>query len=108
MKALSIVLILFGLISLVEAQNIGPGGREKYNYGPDKLCSGINCIHINYTIVGKFVIAEGQLKNGYPQLGWSGPCENEDVSTCPDLWYYAAQDLEINLIRINHALNILH
>ena len=42
--------------------------------------------------------------NGYQQLGWSGPCHEADVLLCPGAWNQAAQDLEINLLRIHRAL----
>lgn len=72
---------------------------------PDQACIGSGCSPVDYIVVGRFVVARAVVPHtDYVQLGWSGPCDNDDVLTCTGLWIQAAHDLEMNLYRSNRAL----
>lgn len=105
MKLIAVAL-LFSVSLSASAQCFGPGGCQPgLSYGPSKLCIDTACVPIEYYVFDRFVIAKAGLAvNGYSQLGWSGPCFDSDVLKCPGAWGQAAQDLEINLLRINRAL----
>lgn len=106
-----IVALLFAVSTGVSAQCFGPGSCTEpppdpgTSYGPARICIGPVCVPVEYEILDRFVVAKAPLPvNGYVQLGWSGPCTVADVTQCPGLWNQAAQDLELNLLRINRAL----
>lgn len=40
---------------------------------------------------------------GFPTMGWSGPCNSTDLSTCPDIYNQAYSDMVTNAKRINRA-----
>ncbi len=105
MKWLVVALFIVFPLS-ISAQCFGPGGCQPgLSYGPAKLCIETVCVPIEYTIWDRFVIAKAPLAvNGYQQLGWSGPCHEADVLLWPGAWNQAAQDLEINLLRVHRAL----
>lgn len=102
--------LLLAVPVAVSAQCFGPGPCSNAppdpgtSYGPSRICIGPVCVPVEYEILDQFVVAKAPLPNGYVQLGWSGPCHEADVTQCPGLWNQAAQDLEINLLRINRAL----
>ena len=103
--------VLLAVSTGVSAQCFGPGGCSEpppepgISYGPARICIGPTCVSVDYEIVDRFVVAKAPLPaNGYVQLGWSGPCAVADVTQCPGLWNQAAQDLEINLLRIHRAV----
>lgn len=103
---LIIASLLFAVSLSASAQCFGPGGCSPgVSYGPSRVCIGTACVPIEYFIWDRFVLAKARLPtNGYPQLGWSGPCFDVDVLQCPGAWGQAAQDLELNLLRIHRAL----
>ena len=101
----SIVALSFVVSLSASAQCFGPGGCPTENGWPDRICIGSVCTPVDYQILDRFVIARATLPAiGYPQIGWSGPCPVADVLQCPGAFEQAAQDLEINLLRINRAL----
>jgi hypothetical protein len=57
------------------------------------------CQPVTFTNHGQFLLATSQLPNGYPVIGWSGPCFGD----CPDLKNQAFADLELNAKRVNRA-----
>jgi hypothetical protein len=72
--------------------------------GPAEMCLGdAGCFPVRYSVNGLFVIAESPLPNGYPVMGWSGPCFGA-LSTCPDAGKQAFTDLRLNALRINRGL----
>jgi hypothetical protein len=58
------------------------------------------CAPVQFTTVGAFTLASSQLPNGYPVVGWSGPCFD---GNCPDVKNQAFADLELNAKRANRA-----
>lgn len=106
MKLLVAAALLFLVSASASAQCFGPGGcQPELSYGPSKICIDTVCVPVEYYVWDRFVIAKAVLPaTGYPQLGWSGPCFDANVLQCPGAWGQAAQDLEINLLRINRAL----
>lgn len=64
------------------------------------LCLPEGCQPVVYSEINRFTIAESFLPNGYPVLGWSGPCL-QDV--CADVKNQAFTDLELNAKRANRA-----
>lgn len=100
-----IMMALAAVPFVASAQCFGPGGCSAENDWPDQICIGSVCTPVDYQILDRFVIARATLPAiGYPQIGWSGPCPVADVLQCPGAFEQAAQDLEINLLRINRAL----
>jgi len=57
------------------------------------------CSPVSFTNHGTFLLATSQLPNGYPVMGWAGPC----FGSCPDLKNQAFMDLRLNAKRINRA-----
>lgn len=107
MKFLVAPLFMFSLSA--SAQCFGPGGcgtePPPPHPGPTQICIGSICTPVEYQVMGRFVIASAALPGtGYVQLGWSGPCAVDDLLECPGVWAQAAQDLELNLLRVNRFL----
>jgi hypothetical protein len=72
-------------------------------FGPGELCIKDACSPVTYFWVGAKAVASSWLPNGYEVLGWAGPCLNEDVSKCPDIFNQAFADLRTNALRANRA-----
>lgn len=103
------VMALVGWVPLAaSAQCFGPGGcgtDPPPHPGPTQICIGAVCTPVEYHVMDRFVIASAALPGtGYVQLGWSGPCAGDDLLACPGVWTQAAQDLEVNLLRVNRFL----
>lgn len=93
MKSLFIALTLCSSVSLAQpCFSPGPCAPE--------LCLPSGCVAVTYTVLDSFIIASAKIPNGYPVIGWSGPCFDED---CPDLANQAFADLELNAKRANRA-----
>lgn len=77
----------------------GPGGCEPTTpFQPPKLCIRDVCTPVTYTQLDKIVIAQTSI-NGYNIIGWAGPCLQETVNECGDIFNQAFTDLYINTIR---------
>lgn len=77
-----------------------PTGEPAQPIGPTELCLPDGCQPVTYSEIGGFTLAGSFLSNGYPIIGWSGPCLSE---TCPDIRNQAFSDLEMNAKRANRA-----
>lgn len=90
------------LSAQASAQCFGPGGciEPEPIAGPSLLCLPEGCHPVNYTEINGFTVAESTLPNGWPVLGWSGPCT---TGSCPDIRNQAFSDLEMNAKRANRA-----
>lgn len=93
MKSLSLALILFSSAALAQPC-FSPGPCDP------ELCLPSGCVAVTYTTLDSFIIASAKLPNGYPVIGWSGPCLD---AACPDLANQAFADLELNAKRANRA-----
>lgn len=83
---------------------VPPPPADLFPVGPTELCLGASgCFPVAYRVDGGFMLAESVLQNGYPVLGWSGPCFGS-VDTCPDIGNQAWADLRLNALRIHRAL----
>ena len=72
--------------------------------GPEKVCLGASgCFPVRYSLFGWFMIAESVLPNGYPMMGWAGPCIF-DEEVCPDIGNQAYTDLRLNALGVHRAL----
>ena len=72
--------------------------------GPEEVCLGASgCFPVRYSLFGRFMIAESTLTNGYPTMGWAGPCFFER-EVCPDIGNQAHADLRQNALRIHRGL----
>ena len=76
-------------------------------FGPGELCLKDACSPVTYFWVGAKAVAESRLLNGYEVMGWAGPCLNEDVAQCPDIFNQAFADLRTNALRSNRAQNFV-
>lgn len=95
MKSLLIALTLCSSVSIAQPC-FSPGPCDP----APELCLPNGCVAVTYTALDSFIIASAKLPNGYPVIGWSGPCLDED---CPDLAKQAFADLELNAKRANRA-----
>ena len=71
--------------------------------GPAELCLPEGCNTVGYGWYGDMAVAASQLPNGYPIMGWSGPCLSADRSQCPNIFVQAWTDLQLNALRANRA-----
>lgn len=76
-------------------------------FGPGELCIQNDCSPVTYFWIGAKAVAESRLPNGYEVLGWAGPCLNDDVTQCPDIFNQAFADLRNNALRVNRAQGYL-
>jgi hypothetical protein len=102
MKYIALLALL--LSAHANAQCFGPAGCNP-DYappasGPTLLCLPEGCNVVSYSEINHFTVAESVLPNGYPVMGWSGPCLSGD---CPDIRNQAFADLELNAKRANRA-----
>lgn len=105
MKSLFLTAALFS--GAVSAQCFGPVCPDSQPVidpiGPTVVCVE-TCTPVTYAWFGQFIIAETVLPNGYPIIGWSGPCFD---GICPDAPNQAAADLRMNALRVNRAQRFL-
>lgn len=81
-----------------------PPPADVFPAGPAELCLGASgCFPVRYSPFGLFMIAESVLPNGYPTMGWAGPCFGP-MNTCPDIGNQAWSDLRLNALRIHRGL----
>lgn len=101
MKKLLLALSLLIAPAAYAGTCAGPGpcvpGNEPT--GPAELCLPDGCTPVVYSWHGDMVIAEGTLVNGYPVIGWAGPCG----SSCPNIFVQAFEDAKINALRAVRA-----
>lgn len=71
--------------------------------GPNELCLPEGCQPVSYTWAGNLVVAESRLENGYPVMGWSGPCLALTRGQCPDIKNQAFADLRLAALRAHRA-----
>lgn len=85
---------------------VGPGPCGPVNpgpVGPTELCLPEGCALVAYAWHGDMALAGAQLPNGYPLLGWAGPCLSADRAQCPNIFIQAFDDLRTNALRANRA-----
>jgi hypothetical protein len=118
MKALAIASILLFSGAVAAQVDFGPGQPPGWTPpnddgflpqppatgAPDSICypSGI-CSIVSYIPVGQFMLAISQTLDGYPVLGWSGPCDQPTVGGCPSIRRQAYNDLHVNVINAQRA-----
>jgi hypothetical protein len=71
--------------------------------GPTDLCIRDQCQPVFYSWLGRKVVAESTLPNGYEVMGWAGPCLNPIPGNCPDIFNQAHRDLLNNALIRNRA-----
>jgi hypothetical protein len=96
-KYLALIALIFA--AHANAQCFGPGGCTE-PVTESLLCFPEGCSPVYYYEYNRFTVAESTLPNGFPTMGWSGPCL---VDVCPDIKNQAFSDLEMNAKRANRA-----
>jgi len=76
---------------------IDPGPSSE---APTELCFPAGCSVIQYIPFHRFIIAESKLPNGYPMIGFSGPCMK---ANCPEMALQAYYNLFWNARQANRA-----
>ena len=63
--------------------------------GPDSLCLAKVCQPVRYAQLDDFVTAVSALPDGYPVMGWAGPCHTPNLAQdCPAIAGEAFLDLK--------------
>ena len=79
------------------------GCEDPQPMGPVELCLPEGCTLVSYSWLGDMALAGATLPNGYPVIGWSGPCLSADRAQCPNILMQAWTDLQLNALRANRA-----
>ena len=80
-----------------------PGYNDGTKPAPSELCTHEGCQPVQYSWLGNLVIAESRLSNGYPVMGWAGPCQELSHDLCPYIYVRAFNDLSTNAERAQRA-----
>lgn len=97
-----LILALTLILSSTVLAEVCPGPGLCIPTGPSELCLPEGCSSVFYTLDNGFAIVSTKMLNGYPMMGWAGPCLLE-YSQCPDLLNQAWADLRQNVLRANRA-----
>lgn len=77
-----------------------PPSCQALTPAPDTLCFPAGCSPVAYEWSDTFRLAKSALPNGYPTMGWSGPCVSGD---CPEIDQQAFESLFWNARQANRA-----